>query len=189
MKKPEISILSDDFLEEVKGMKHKNLALELLKKLLNDEIKTKSKTHTARSKKLSEMLEDSIKRYQNNLITAAEVIEELIGMAKEIREAEKRGEDMGLSEEELAFYEALELNDSAVQVLGDEKLREISRILIDKIKENATIDWTVRESVKAKLRTAVKRTLRAYGYPPDLQKIATENVLKQAENLADHWQT
>ena len=185
IQKPDISILSDEFLEEVKNMKHKNLALELLKKLLNDEIRARSKTNFIQSKKLSEMLEEAINKYQNNLITTAQVIEELIKLADEIKKADKRGEELGLSTDEIAFYDALADNESAKEVLGDDKLRELARILADKIRENATIDWTIKESVRAKLKVIVKRTLRRYGYPPDKQKIATENVIKQAELLAN----
>ena len=182
---PEISVLSDEFLLEVKGMKHQNLALELLKKLLNDEIKIRSKTNLVKSKKLLEMLEGAIKRYQNNLLTTAEIIQELINIAKEIKEVDKQGERLGLTTDEVAFYNALEVNDSAVQVLGDEQLREIAREIADKIKANATIDWTIRESARAKLMVTVKRTLTKYGYPPDKQEKAIETVLKQAELMAD----
>ena len=168
--KPEISgleVLSDEFLLEVKGMKHQNLALELLKKLLNDEIKTRSKTNLVKSKKLLEMLEGAIKRYQNNLLTTAEIIQELINIAKEIKEADKEGERLGLTKDEVAFYNALEVNDSAVMVLGDDQLKEIAREITDKVRANATIDWTIRESARARLMVIVKRTLTKWGYPPD----------------------
>jgi type I restriction enzyme R subunit len=187
IKKPDISILSDEFMEEIKGMQHRNLALELLKKILNDEIRTRSRKNLVQSRALSEMLENAIKRYQNNLLSAAEIIEELIELAKEIKAADQRGENLGLTEDELSFYDALEVNDSAVQVLGDEQLREIARELVDKVKKNATIDWTVKESVRSKLKVIVKRILRKYGYPPDKQASATETILKQAELLADSW--
>ena len=186
--KPEISgleILSDEFLLEVQGMKHKNLALELLKKLLNDEIKTRSKTNLVKSKKLLEMLEVAIKRYQNNLLSTAEIIQELINIAREIKEADKEGERLGLTKDEVAFYNALEINDSAVQILGDEQLKEIAREITEKVRANATIDWTIRESARAKLMVIVKRTLTKWGYPPDKQAKAIETVLKQAELLAD----
>jgi len=186
VEKPEISILSDEFLDEVKNLKHKNLAFELLKKLLNDEIKVRSKYNYVTGKKLAEMLEAAIRRYQNNLLTTAQVIEELIHIAKEIKAADRRGEELGLSKEELAFYDALEVNDSAVKVLGDETLREIARELADKVRRNATIDWTIKESVRARLMVMVRRTLRKYGYPPDKQQKAIETVMKQAELLADH---
>jgi type I restriction enzyme, R subunit len=185
MEKPEISILSDEFLMEVKDMKHQNLALELLKKVLNDEIKNRAKTNLVKSKKLLEMLEGSIKRYQNNLLTTAEIIQELINIAKDIKEADKEGERLGLTVAEVAFYNALEVNDSAVQVLGDERLKEIAREIADKVRANATIDWTIRESARAKLMSVVARTLRKYGYPPDKQQKAIDLVLRQAELMAD----
>ncbi|MBP9185894.1 MAG: type I restriction endonuclease subunit R [Bacteroidia bacterium] len=187
MAKPDISILSDEFLLEVKGMKHQNLALELLKKLLNDEIKTRSKTNLVKSKKLLEMLEGAIKRYQNNLLTTAEIIQELINIAKEINEADKEGERLGLTKDEVAFYNALEVNDSAVMVLGDDQLKEIAREITDKVRANATIDWTIRESARARLMVIVKRTLTKWGYPPDKQAKAIETVLKQAELMADFF--
>jgi len=187
MAKPDISILSDEFLLEVKGMKHQNLALELLKKLLNDEIKTRSKTNLVKSKKLLDMLEGAIKRYQNNLLTTAEIIQELINIAKEIKEADKEGERLGLTKDEVAFYNALEVNDSAVMVLGDDQLKEIAREITDKVRANATIDWTIRESARARLMVIVKRTLTKWGYPPDKQAKAIETVLKQAELMADFF--
>jgi type I restriction enzyme R subunit len=188
--KPEISgleVLSDEFLLEVKGMKHKNLALELLKKLLNDEIKTRSKTNLVKSRKLLEMLEGSIKRYQNNLLSTTEIIQELINIAKEIKESDKEAEKLGLTKDEVAFYNALEINDSAVTVLGNDILREIAREIAEKVKSNASIDWTIRESARAKLMVLVKRTLTKYGYPPDKQQKAIDTVLKQAELLADFY--
>ncbi|MCR8560923.1 type I restriction endonuclease subunit R [Mucilaginibacter sp. BJC16-A38] len=186
--KPEITgleVLSDEFLMEVKGMKHQNLALELLKKLLNDEIKTRSKTNLVKSKKLLEMLEGAIKKYQNNLLSTAEIIQELINVAKEIKKADAEGELLGLTKDEVAFYNALEINDSAVQVLGDDQLKEIAREITDKVRANATIDWTIRESARAKLMVIVKRTLTKWGYPPDKQAKAIETVLKQAEQMAE----
>lgn len=185
IKKPDISILSDEFLAEVKGMQHKNLALELLKKLLNDEIKTRQKTNLVQSKKFSEMLDQAVKNYQNNLITSAQIIDEMIRLAKEIKEADRKGEDLGLDFREFAFYTALEVNDSAVAVLGDEILRHIARELVDTIRKNSSIDWTVRENVQAKMRIAVKKILRKHGYPPDLELKATETVIEQAKLLAD----
>lgn len=187
--KPEISgleILSDEFLLEVQGMQHKNLAIELLKKILNNELKVRAKTNLVKSKKLLEMLEGAIKRYQNNLLTTAEIIQELINIAKQIKEADKEGEKLGLNNDEVAFYNALEINDSAVQVLGDDTLKEIAREIADKVRANATIDWTIRESARAKLMVIVRRTLNKYGYPPDKQQKAIDTVLKQAELLADH---
>jgi type I restriction enzyme R subunit len=187
IKKPDISILSDEFLAEVKGMQHKNLALELLKKLLNDEIKTRQKTNIVQSKKFSEMIENAVRNYQNNLITSAQVIEELINLAKEIKEADRKGEDLGLDFREFAFYSALEVNDSAVAVLGDEILRHIARELVDTVRKNTSIDWTVRENVQAKMRIAVKKILRKHGYPPDLELKATETVIEQAKLLANEF--
>jgi type I site-specific restriction-modification system R (restriction) subunit/very-short-patch-repair endonuclease len=187
IRKPEISILSDEFLLEIQGMKYKNLALELLKKILNDEIKIRSKYSLVMSKKLLEMLETAIKKYQNNLLSTAEIIQELINLAKEVRQSDQRGEQLHLSKEELAFYDALEVNDSAVQVLGDETLRDIAREVAEKVKANATIDWTIKESARAKLMVVVRRTLNKYGYPPDKQQKAIDTVLKQAELMADYF--
>jgi type I restriction enzyme R subunit len=185
IKKPDISILSEEFLQEVKDMKHKNLAFELLKRILNDEIKSRAKTNLVKSKALLEMLERAIKKYQNNLLTTAEIIQELINIAKEVKEADKEGERLGLSTDEVAFYNALEVNDSAVQVLGNETLKEIAKEIADKVRANATIDWSIRESARAKMMVLVKRTLTKYGYPPDKQAKAIETVLKQAELMAD----
>jgi type I restriction enzyme R subunit len=187
LKNPDISILSDQFLAEVREMKHKNLAVELLRKLLNDEVKVRSKHNLVQARSFTEMLEKSVLRYQNRAIEAAQVIEELIDLAKEMRAAQKRGEQLGLSNDELAFYDALEVNDSAVKVLGDEALRTIARELVETVRKNVTIDWTVKESVRAKLRVIVKRILRKYGYPPDKQEAATNTVLQQAELLSEHW--
>jgi type I restriction enzyme R subunit len=187
IKKPDISILSDEFLAEVKGMTHKNLALELLKKLLKGEIKTRTKVNLVQSKKFSEMLDSSVKSYQNNLITSAQVIDEMIRLAKEIKEADRRGEDLGLDFREYAFYSALEVNDNSVAVLGDEILRHIARELVDTIRKNTSIDWTVRENVQAKMRLAVKKILRKHGYPPDMELKATETVLEQAKLLANDF--
>ncbi|MEA2077953.1 MAG: type I restriction endonuclease subunit R [Candidatus Marinimicrobia bacterium] len=185
IKKPDISILSEDFLLEVKNMEHKNIALEVLKKLLNDEIKTRTKKNFIQGKSLMEMLENSIKRYHNKIITAAEVIEELIEISKDIQKMDKEPQEMGLSEFEYAFYTAIANNDSAGEVMEKDKLRELAVVLFEKVRENASIDWTIKESVKAKLKVIVKRTLRQYGYPPDMQKLATETVLKQAEMIAE----
>jgi type I restriction enzyme, R subunit len=166
-------------------MNHKNLALELLKKLLNDEIKTRRKVNIIQSKKFSEMLEGSVLKYQNNLITSAQVIDEMIRLAKEIKEADRRGEDLKLDFREYAFYSALEVNDSSVAILGDDVLKHIARELVDSIKRNTTIDWTVRENVQAKMRIAVKKILRKYGYPPDMELKATDTVIEQAKLLAN----
>ncbi len=183
LQKPDISILSDEFLAEVKGMPHRNLAVELLRKLLSGEIRTRRRKNVVQAKSFSEMLEQSIRRYQNRAIEAAQVIEELIGLAKDMRRANERGVALKLSEEELAFYDALETNDSAVQVLGDETLRTIAREVAATVRKNVTIDWTLRENVRAQLRVIVKRILRKYGYPPDKQEKATQTVLEQVELL------
>ncbi|MFA5645733.1 MAG: type I restriction endonuclease subunit R [Candidatus Ratteibacteria bacterium] len=185
IKKPDISILSDDFLEDVRHMERKNLALELLKKLLNDEIRTRTRKNLIQSRKLSKMLENAIRKYQNNLLTTAQVIEELIKLAKDIRHSNKRGEKLNLNENELAFYDALADNESAKEVLGDQQLAVIAIKVFQSVKDNATIDWMLKESVRARLRRDVKRILNRYGYPPDQQLLATENVLKQAELMAD----
>lgn len=187
LKKPDISILSEEFLAEVKGMPHKNLAFELLKKLLNDEIKARSKRNLIQGRSFADMLENAIRRYQNKAIEAAKVIEELIELAGKMRDAEKRGENLGLNEDEVAFYDALEVNDSAVKVLGDETLRTIARELVTTVRNNLSIDWTLKESVQAKLRVMVKRILRKHGYPPDKEKKATETVLEQATLLCKDW--
>ncbi len=187
LKKPDISILSDEFLAEVQNMPQRNLALELLKKLLNDEIKLRLRKNLVQSRSFSEMLERTIRAYQNRAIETAQVIEELIEIARQMREADKRGEQLNLTEEEIAFYDALEVNDSAVKVLGDETLQEIARELVRMVHNNVTIDWTVKETVRAKLRVMVKRILRKYGYPPDKQEKATHTVLEQAELLARDW--
>ncbi len=187
--KPDISVLSDDFLAEVQGMPHRNLAVELLQKLLKGELSARRRKNVVQARSFSEMLEQTLRRYQSRAIEAAQVIEELIGLAKDMREANARGERLGLSEDELAFYDALETNDSAVQVLGDDTLRDIARELVDTVRRNVTIDWTLRENVRAQLRVLVRRILRKYGYPPDKQAKATQTVLEQAEVLSESWAT
>jgi len=187
IKKPDISILSDEFLAEVKGMTHKNLAFELLKKLLNDEIKTRQRVNLVQSKKFSEMLDSAVKNYQNNLITSAQIIDAMIQLAKDLKEADRRGEDLGLDFREYAFYSALEVNDTSVAVLGDEILKHIARELVDTVKKNTSIDWTVRENVQAKMRIAVKKILRKHGYPPDMELKATETVIEQAKLMANNF--
>lgn len=187
LKKPDISILSDEFLSEVQNMPQKNLAIELLRKLINDELKTRMKKNLVQSRSFADMLERTIKAYQNRTLESAEIIAELIKLAEEIRNAEKRGENLGLTEDEIAFYDALEVNDSAVKVLGDDTLKGIARELVDTVRKNVTIDWTVRETVRAKLRVMVKRILRKHGYPPDKQEKATKTVLEQAELIAADW--
>ncbi|MBI5115864.1 DUF3387 domain-containing protein [Candidatus Poribacteria bacterium] len=176
-----------EFLEEVRGLPHRNLALELLRKLLNDQISARSRKNVVQARSFAEMLEKTIRQYQSRAIEAAQVIRELIELAKQIREAQRRGEDLGLTEEELAFYDALEVNDSAVKVLGDETLRTIARELVENVRRDVTIDWTLKESARAKLRTVVKRLLRKHGYPPDKQEKATKTVLEQAEILCKDW--
>lgn len=184
---PDISILSDEFLAEVQNMPQQNLALELLRKLLNDEIKTRGRTNTVQAKSFEKRLEDTILRYQNRSIDTAEVITELIDMAQQMREANKRGEALGLTEEELAFYDALADNESAVEAMDDKQLAFIAHELMKMVHNNVTIDWTVKQSARAKIRVMVKRILRKYGYPPDMQEKATETVLEQAELLAADW--
>ena len=185
--KPDISVLSDEFLAEVRDMPHRNLAVELLQKLLRGELTVRRRKNVVQARSFAEMLEQSLRRYQNRAIEAAQVIEELIQLAQEMREANARGEQLGLTEDELAFYDALETNDSAVKVLGDETLREIARELVETVRRNVTIDWAQRESVRAYLRSRVRRILRRHGYPPDKQEKATQTVLEQAEALSEGW--
>ena len=185
--KPDISVLSDEFLAEVQGMPQRNLAVELLQKLLRGELATRRRTNVVQARSFAEMLEQTLRRYQNRAIEAAQVIEELIELAREMREASSRGEKLGLTEDELAFYDALETNDSAVQVLGDETLRAIAQDLVQTVRSNVTIDWTLRENVRAQLRVLVRRILRRHGYPPDKQEKATITVLEQAELLSEGW--
>ncbi|MCL6439410.1 MAG: HsdR family type I site-specific deoxyribonuclease, partial [Rubrobacteraceae bacterium] len=187
IERPDVSVLSEEFLAEVRGMPQKNLAVEMLNKLLSGEIKTRRSKNVVQARSFAEMLEQTIRRYQNRAIEAAQVIEELIKLAREMREAEARGEELGLSEEELAFYDALAVNESAVEVLGDEALREIARELVEALRKSVTIDWTMRENVRAQLRVKVKRILRKRGYPPDGQETATQTVLEQAETLSREW--
>jgi type I restriction enzyme, R subunit len=189
LKKPDISILSDEFLEEIQSMPQRNLAVELLQKLLKGEIKIRSRRNVVQARKFSELIEASLRRYQNRAVETAQVIEELIALAKNLREAAQRGESLGLNDDELAFYDALEVNDSAVQVLGDESLRTIARELVENVRKNISLDWTQRENVQAKLRVIVKRILKKYGYPPDKQDKATQTVLEQAEVLSENWAT
>lgn len=185
LKKPDISILSEEFLLELKNMEHKNIALEVLKKLLNDEIKNRAKKNLVKSRSLLEMLESSIKKYHNKILTAAEVIEELIELSQEIIAIDNEANEMGLTDFEYAFYTAVADNDSARELMQKDKLRELAVVLTETIRQNASIDWTIKENVKAKLKVAVKRLLRRYGYPPDMQMLATETVLRQAEMIAE----
>ncbi len=185
--KPDISILSEEFLAEVRDMPQRNLAVEMLRRLIEEEIKTRQRRNVVQARSFADMLERAIRRYENRTIEASVVIEELIAMAREMREADRRGEKLGLTEDELAFYDALETNDSAVQVLGDETLRKIAQELVETVRNNVSIDWTERENVRARLRVMVKRILRKYGYPPDKQEKATQTVLEQAEVLTEFW--
>jgi type I restriction enzyme R subunit len=187
MDKPDISILSEEFLEEVRNLPHKNLAFELLKKLLNDEIRIRSRKNIVQGRAFSEMLEEAVNKYQKRALTSAEVIQELIKLAKEMKKAQSRGDDLGLNEEEMAFYDALSQNNSAVEVLGDQNLCIIAHELLEKVRQNVTIDWSLRENARAKIRILVKRILRRYGYPPDLERAATELVLEQTEVLCNEW--
>jgi type I restriction enzyme R subunit len=187
IKSPDISILSDEFLAEVEQMERKNLALEALKKLINDGIRSRSKANIVETRAFSERLEDAVARYHANAITTAEVLQELIQLAKDIRAARQRGEESGLSDEEIAFYDALAENESAVQVMGDDKLRVIAHELLVSLRENVSVDWAHRESARARMRVLVKRILRKYGYPPDLQDAAVQTVLQQAEALSSGW--
>ena len=187
LEKPDISILSDDFLLEVRGLPHRNLAVELLQKLLKGELVVRRRKNVVQARSFADMLEQTLRRYQNRAVEAAQVIEELIQLARDLREANARGVQLGLSEDEIAFYDALETNDSAVNVLGDQVLRTIARELVETVRRNVTIDWTLRETVRARLRVLVKRVLRKYGYPPDKQEKATRTVLEQAEVLSAGW--
>ena len=189
LKKPDISILSDEFLAEIRAMPQRNLAVELLRKLLVGEIKTRSQRNVVQARSFTELLERSIRRYQNRAIETAhyQVIEELITLAKDMRAANARGEELGLSEDELAFYDALETNDSAVKVLGETILKTIARELVATVHKNVTIDWTLRQNARAQLRVLVKRILRKYGYPPDKQEKVTQTVLEQAALLSETW--
>ena len=187
LKKPDISILSNEFLQEIQAMPQRNLAVELLQKLLKGEIKTRSRRNVVQARRFSEMIEASLRRYQNRAVETAQVIEELIALAKDLRAAAQRGESLNLNEDELAFYDALEVNDSAVKILGDESLHTIARELVENVRKNVSLDWTQRENVQAKLRVIVKRILKKYGYPPDMQERATQTVLQQAEVLSESW--
>lgn len=185
--KPDISILSEQFLAEIRGLKHKNVAAELLEKLLKDELKVRSKRNLVQSQLFSEKLKKTLNAYHNRAIATQEVIEELIKLAKEMDAATKRGEDLGITDDEVAFYDALTANDSAVQTMGNDKLKVIAAELITKVRQSVTIDWTLREGARAKIRVIVKRILNKYGYPPDLQEEAVKTVLKQAELLCAEW--
>lgn len=180
---PDTSIFSDEFLEEVRGIPHRNLALEAFRKLLTDQIKVLQRKNLFQSRKFSGMLEDTLLCYQNRTIESGQVIAEMIELARDMWGANRGAEKLELSEEELVFYDALEVNDSAVKILGDEVLRMIARELVEIVRRNTTIEWTVKESVRAKLRTMAKRTVRKHGHPPDKQEKATLTVLEEAELL------
>jgi len=187
MDKPDISILSEEFLREVQKMPQKNLAVEVFRKLMKDAIIRKARTNLVQSRLFSELLEETIRKYQNRTIEVAQVISELVKIAKDFKVAMDRGEEMGLNDAELAFYDSLETNDSAVMELGDETLKSIARDLVKAVRNSVTIDWTRKDSVKAKIRSMVKRILRKYDYPPDKQEQATQTVLQQAELLCGDW--
>ena len=185
--KPDISILSEEFLAEVRTIPQKNLAIETLRKLLQDEIKVRLRKNVVQTRAFSELPEEAMRKYHNRAIAAAQVIEELIALAKQMQEAQRRGEQLGLSEDETAFYDALAANESAVEVLGDETLKQIAQELVERVRKSVTVDWSKRENARAQLRVLVKRILRKYGYPPDKQEQATELVLEQTEVLCEDW--
>jgi type I restriction enzyme R subunit len=185
LKKPDISIFSDEFLAEIRGMEYKSLAAELLRKLLSDEIKKYKRTNLVKARSFMEMLEAAVIKMQKKAIETAEVIEELIKLAKEMQKAQARGVELGLNEKEEAFYDAISTNESAVREMKDDVLKQIARELVKTVKDNAKVDWNIRENVRAQMRVAVKRLLRKYDYPPDAQDAATETVLEQAELLGE----
>jgi type I restriction enzyme R subunit len=187
VKSPDISILSENFLDEIQDMKHKNMAIELLNRLLNNEIKSRSKKNLVQSKTFTEMLQEAIRKYEHRTVEASQILAELVKLAREMREAYQRGEKLKLSDDEIAFYDALEVNDSAVKILGDQTLQIIAKEIVVSIRQNATIDWTKKQNVRARLRLAVKKILKKYGYPPDKQEKATQTVLEQAEVIAKDW--
>ena len=187
LESPDISILSDEFLAEVRDTDKKNLAIEALKKLINGDVRSQAKRNVTQSKAFTERLEAAVLRYHANALTTAQVLEELIQLAKDIRAARARGEEMGLRDDEIAFYDALAENDSARQVMGEPALRVIAHELVTVIKANVTVDWMHRAAARARIRVHVKRLLRKYGYPPDLQDAAVQNVLQQAEALSAEW--
>ena len=185
IKKPDISILSDEFLQEVRELPHKNIALELLRKLLNDELTARARRNLVQSRKLLELLDNALKRYHNRAVSAVEVIEEMISLSKSIRSADKEAGELGLTDYEYAFYTAVANNDSARELMQKDKLRELAVVLTQKVRENTTLDWNIKESVRAQLRVIIKRTLRKYGYPPDMEQLATDTVMEQARMIAD----
>ena len=187
MKKPDISVLSDEFLDEVRRLPHKNVAVELLRKLLNDEIKARKPRNVVQAKAFSEMLQKTLNAYHNRAIETHEIIEELIKLSKDLRAAGLRAEQLGLNDDEIAFYDALAQNESAMEAMGDDQLKVIAAELVTQVRSNVTIDWTLRESARARIRVMVRRILRKHGYPPDLEAEATKLVLEQAAVLCDGW--
>jgi type I restriction enzyme R subunit len=187
LKKPDISILSDEFLQDVSNLPHRNVAFELLQKLLNDEIRARSRRNAVQARSFADLLENAVQRYENRAVDAVRIIDELIQIAKDLREAGQRGQQLGLTDDELAFYEALAENESAVDIMGNEQLTIIARELLAQVRNSVSIDWTLKESARAKIRVMVKRILRKYGYPPDLAEKATDTVLEQAELVAADW--
>jgi type I restriction enzyme, R subunit len=187
LERPNLSILSDDFLAEIRGMERKNLAVEALQKLLNDEVKTRFATNAVKARSFADMLENALKKYKSNSIEAAQIIEELIDIARKIRDSEKEAEELGMSPDEIAFYDALVANGSAREVMGDDQLRKLAVLLVKRVRNNVTVDWTLRQDAQARLRIEVKRLLREYGYPPDEQKLATDLVLEQATLFGEDW--
>ncbi|MDP2400609.1 MAG: DUF3387 domain-containing protein, partial [Actinomycetota bacterium] len=185
--RPDISILSDEFLEEVRHLPQRNLAVETLRRLLQGEIRTRSRKNVVQARSFEAMLQESIRRYQNRAIEAAQVIEELIQLAKEMREAQARGDELGLNDDEVAFYDALAMNESAVRELGDEVLAQIAQELVERVRQSATIDWKVRQSARSQMKVMIKRLLRKYKYPPDQQEAAVKLVIEQAEVLSEGW--
>ena len=187
LNKPNIGILTEEFLDDVQNMEHRNLAVELLERLLKDDIKSRFATNVVQGQKFSELLQASLTRYRNRSIETAQVIEELIAMAKSFNEAAQRGNELGLSADELSFYDALETNESSVRELGDSVLKEIARQLTNFLRNNLSVDWSVRETVRAKMRAQIKLILKRHKYPPDLETKAIDLVLKQAEALSEAW--
>ena len=189
LRKPDVSILSDEFLAQVRGLPQRNVAVELLQKLLAGEIRERRRQNVVQARSFEQLLGDAVRRYQNRAVETAQIIEELIALAREMRAAQARGDALGLTHDELAFFDALGVSDTAVQVLGEPTLKLIARELVESVRRSVTIDWTVRENVRAQLRVLVKRILRKYGYPPDQQERATRTVLEQAEVLSAGWVT
>jgi type I restriction enzyme R subunit len=187
LRKPNIGVLSEEFLNEVRLMPQRNLAVELLERLLKDDIKSRFATNVVQNRKFSELLKAALNKYRNRAIETAQVIEELIEMARQFNEAARRGNNLKLTDEELSFYDALETNESSVRELGDDILRKIAVELTDSLRKNVSVDWSVRETVRARLRLLVKRILRKYKYPPDQEARAVELVLQQAETLSEAW--